>query len=105
MTTKQLCRLKARNAEGWNDHQLADELGITVGMAYYWRRIKLNLPARRGSQRREYTVFDRAGNVVAFGSAENCASTLGMKTESIYSIAGRSAKKGDERIIREKITY
>lgn len=41
MTTLQLRRLRAYNAAGWNDCQIADELGLTVGTVYYWRRLKL----------------------------------------------------------------
>ena len=44
MTTLQLRRLRAYNAAGWNDCQIADELGLTVGTVYYWRRLKLGLP-------------------------------------------------------------
>ena len=60
MTTLQLRRLRARNAEGWNDRQIADELGLKVGMVYYWRRLKLGLPAHRGAsprRLRDYTMI------------------------------------------------
>lgn len=104
MTTLQLRRLRARNAEGWNDRQIADELGLKVGMVYYWRRLKLGLPAHRGAsprRLRDYTVYDRHGNVAAFGTARECARTLGVKVETIYSLASRSARRRDGRVVRE----
>ena len=98
MTTLQLRRLRARNAEGWNDRQIADELGLKVGMVYYWRRLKLGLPAHRGAsprRLRDYTVYD------AFVTARECARTLGVKVETIYSLASRSARRRDGRVVRE----
>lgn len=104
MTTKQIQRLKALYAEGWNDIQIAEELGIKTGQVFYWRKGKLGLPARnRRRKSKEYTIFDRTGNVVAIGTAEECARTLGIKIESVYRMAGLSAKEGDGRVIREKL--
>ena len=80
MTTLQLRRLRAYNAAGWNDCQIADELGLTVGTVYYWRRLKLGLPAHRDASHkrlRDYTVYDRHGNVAAFGTARECARAWG----------------------------
>ena len=94
MTTLQLRRLRAYNAAGWNDCQIADELGLTVGTVYYWRRLKLGLPAHRDASHkrlRDYTVYDRHGNVAAFGTARECARALGVKVETIYRLASRSA--------------
>ena len=105
MTTKQIQRLKALYAEGRNDLQIAEELGITKSQVFYWRKEKLGLPARhRRRKRKEYTIFDRAGNAVALGTAEECAHALGIKTESVYRMAGVSAKKGDGRVIKEKLS-
>lgn len=104
MTTKQLQRLKALYAEGWNDLQIAEELGITRGQVMYWRKGKLGLPARnRRRKSKEYTIFDRAGNVVALGTAEECAHALGIKIESVYRMVWVSEKKGDGKVIREKL--
>lgn len=108
MTTLQLRKLRARNAEGWNDRQIADELGLTVGIVYYWRRLKLGLSAHRDAnpkRLRDYTVYDRHGNVAAFGTARECASTLGVKVETIYSMASRSARRRDGRVVRESDSY
>ena len=87
MTTLQLRRLRAYNAAGWNDCQIADELGLTVGTVYYWLR--------------DYTVYDRHGNVAAFGTARECARALGVKVETIYRLASRSARCRDGRVVRE----
>ena len=100
MTTLQLRRLRAYNAAGWNDCQIADELGLTVGTVYYWRRLKLGLPAHRDASHkrlRDYTVYDRHGNVAAFGTARECARALGVKVETI----SRSARCRDGRVVRE----
>lgn len=104
MTTLQLRRLRAYNAAGWNDCQIADELGLTVGTVYYWRRLKLGLPAHRDASHkrlRDYTVYDRHGNVAAFGTARECARALGVKVETIYRLASRSARCRDGRVVRE----
>ena len=104
MTTLQLRRLRARNAEGWNDREIADELGLKVSTVNYWRRSKLGLPAIRRTGRgklQDYTVYDRHGNVAAFGTARECARTLGVKVETIYSLASRSARRRDGRVVRE----
>ena len=104
MTTLQLRRLRAYNVAGWNDFQIADELGLTVGTVYYWRRLKLGLPAHRDASHkrlRDYTVYDRHGNVAAFGTARECARALGVKVETIYRLASRSARCRDGRVVRE----
>ena len=84
--------------------QIADELGLTVGTVYYWRRLKLGLPAHRDASHkrlRDYTVYDRHGNVAAFGTARECARALGVKVETIYRLASRSARCRDGRVVRE----
>ena len=106
MTTLQLRRLRARNAEGWNDRQIADELGLKVGMVYYWRRLKLGLPAHRDAsprRLRDYTVYDRHGNVAAFGTARECARTLEVEVQTIYRMAWSSKKKRDGRVVKEPL--
>lgn len=104
MTTLQLRRLRARNAEGWNDREIADELGLKVSTVYYWRRTKLGLPATRRTGReklRDYTVYDRHGDVAAFGTAKECARTLGVEVETIYRMAWNSKKRRDGRVVKE----
>lgn len=73
-------------------------------LVYYWRRLKLGLPAHRDASHkrlRDYTVYDRHGNVAAFGTARECARALGVKVETIYRLASRSARCRDGRVVRE----
>lgn len=106
MTTLQLRRLRARNAEGWNDREIADELGLKVSTVNYWRRSKLGLPAIRRTGRgklQDYTVYDRHGNVAAFGTARECARTLEVEVQTIYRMAWSSKKKRDGRVVKEPL--
>ena len=105
MTTLQLRRLRAYNAAGWNDCQIADELGLTVGTVYYWRRLKLGLPAHRDASHkrlRDYTVYDRHGNVAAFGTARECARALGVKPLGAVPGWSGSARTGFLVLTRTK---
>lgn len=105
MTTLQLRRLKTLNALGLNDQQIAEEIGASGSQVYYWRHYKLRLPCYGSTRRRpysDYTIYDREGNVRAFGTAQECAKALGCKVHSIYEMASRSKKRGDGRIVREE---
>lgn len=105
MTTQRLERIRTLNAAGWNDQRIAQAIGLPPTAVYYWRHDKLRLPPNRAGARRmpysDYTFYDRKGNVRAFGSAQQCARALGIQITSVYTLACRSARNGDGRVVRE----
>lgn len=53
-----------------------------------------------------YTVYDRNDEIIAFGSAHECAKTLGMTLQSFYTYVTNPKKRVNRKyiIVIEKIT-
>lgn len=102
ITTSQLKKLKelAQN-HNLTQKQVADAVGVGVGSVEYWK-LKLGIKCgRRGPvPSADYTVYDRKGQVVAFGTARECAEAMGIKIGSFYSYVTRYRRTG--RIVKEE---
>ena len=88
------------NRAGLNNREIAEILGVAASTV--WTHLAdhgIYSPASRLSQ---YTVYDRAGNVRAFGTAEECAQTMGVKLGTIYTYVSRARRKKNRRAVRER---
>ena len=93
-------RIRKLNERGLNYREIADRLGC--GYFAVWgaaRRMGLT-PA--GHKRVQYTIYDLEGNVRAFGTAEECAASMGVKLGTIYTYVSRSRRKKNKRAVRER---
>lgn len=102
VTTQTLRKLKELHAQGLVDRETARELGISQSQARYYRK-SLGLPPNRYSA--SYTVYDRDGNVLAFGTSKECAEALGIKAESIRTVASKTKSgrmEGRRQVVREE---
>lgn len=102
VTTKQLEMIKRIAQDpGLTQKQIADAVGVGIGSVEYWKS-KFGIKCGRKGQvpSADYTVYNRKGQVVAFGSAKECAETLGIKLESFYTNVTRL--KGTGRIVKEE---
>ena len=87
MTSKKLGELKQLHGEGMVDREIAQEMGISMATALYWRT-KLGLAPNRTSVR--YAVYDR--RTTAFlveGTARECTEYPGIKESSFRSAMSR----------------
>lgn len=55
-----------------------------------------------GYRKNQYTVYDSAGDVLAFGTAEECARTLGIKTNTLYGYICRPWWSKDKVVVKER---
>lgn len=87
--------MRRMNREGMNNREIAERLGVAASTV--WTHLAdhgIYSPASRLSQ---YTVYDRDGQVAAFGTARECCKTLGIKYETFWSYIAR----GRGRIVKE----
>lgn len=104
MTTHDFLRMKKLWEKGYTAGMIAEEIGISKGVASKWLRyIGINTDDRsRRRKKAEYTVYNRKDEVVAFGDAETCARTLGIKRDSFFCAYARMGKRSSPwKIIRE----
>lgn len=83
---------------------IAEEMGIGFStVTKYLRYFGVDTCDRsRRRKKAEYTVYNRKDEVVAFGDAETCARTLGIKRESFFCAYARMGKRASPwKIIRE----
>ena len=100
MDEKTARRIRQLNARGLNYRETAERLGISIA-AVKWAADKMGL-SPVGHKPAQYTVYDRAGNVRAFGTAEECARAMGVKLGTIYTYVSRSRRKKNKRAVRER---
>lgn len=103
MTTKTLEKIRELHSKGLNDRQISVEIGMCEASVWYWRK-KLGLTANRTFEPKAfYVIYDRKDNVLATGSASECAEALGIQIDSVYRMAHRAKKDGSGRVIVENI--
>lgn len=93
-------RIRKLNECGLNYRETAERLGISI-TAVKRAADKMCL-SPVGHKPAQYTVYDREGNVRAFGTAEECAASMGVKLGTVYTYVSRSRRKKRKRIVREK---
>lgn len=92
--------------------QCADALGISRSAFYTLvfqnkdakkpkYRINIQGTKRKYSNTKSYVVYDNLRNVLAKGSASECADALGMSVHTFYSTVTRSKKGQNKRYIIE----
>lgn len=93
-TTKEIEYLK-RYAGKRHDHEIAEALGRTVSAVCTYR-IKLGLPEKKAV----YRIMGENDEILAIGTAEECAKILGVQTRTIYNYIHKAAnrKRYAERI-------
>ena len=87
--------MRRMNRAGMNNREIAEILGVATSTV--WTHLAdhgIYSPASRLSQ---YTVYDRDGQVAAFGTARECCKTLGIKYETFWSYVAM----GRGRIVKE----
>lgn len=93
MTTKTLLEIRRLHGQGLSDTEIAKRLGLHVAWATIWRQ---NLGLKRntrpgGRPRKLYFVWrERDDELVACGTARECAMKMGIKLGSFYSEVSRS---------------
>lgn len=93
-------RIRKLNERGLNYRQIAERLGCNYSAVWTAARRMGLSPV--GMEPAQYTVYDRAGNVRAFGTAEECAASMGVKLGTIYTYVSRSRRKKNKRAVRER---
>ena len=80
LTTKTISEIARLNAEGLNDEEIADVLGMKRCTVHYWRSIKLGLP-NTGHYRtaKRFTVYDgKTTQFLVEGTIKEICAALGM---------------------------
>ena len=106
MTTKQFKQLKELTQSGSSQPQIAKQLGVSVEtVRHYQNKLGVKargMPGRPKGGDSQYTLYDKRGNVRAFGTAQECADALGVKKQYIYWLACVSRKTGVQKAVREE---
>lgn len=105
ITTKQLEKIKELSELGWSAKKIGNELGFCESNVKYWRaKLSIQSKAKRGLKPTyQYTLYDRKGNVRAFGTAEECSRVLGIKKGTIYRAVCVSKKAKNQSVVREDL--
>ena len=95
MTIRELNAIKRLNAEGKSDQQIAEELGMKasqVRQARYYYKLPFNKAEREPF--RYYTVWNaKTDELVADGTAAECAAIMGRSRTDFYTMVSR-VKRG-----------
>lgn len=105
VTTKEVEKIKELWKEGYSDYQIGKMIGRDYDVVNRYRSC-LGLLANYAKGKRykaQYTLYDKKGQVRAFGTAEECAKTLGIKIRTVYEMASVSKKTGAQRAVREEL--
>lgn len=93
MTTKTLLEIRRLHGQGLSDTEIAKRLGHHVAWATIWRQ---NLGLKRntrpgGRPRNLYFVWrEKTDELVAYGTARECARKMGIQLPSFYSEVSRT---------------
>ena len=86
--------IRALHAQGLDDTEIAQRLGfspVTIGEHRRRMRLKVNRKERGGGPRRCYSVYKaKTDELLAFGTAKECAKQLGINLASFYSAVSRA---------------
>ena len=93
ITTHELLKVRQMWRAGFTIKAIAERYGVHYNTARQWI-IWLGEPPKDRHTRpcTEYTVYNDRDEVIAFGTAEICAGTLGISRRSFYRSVVRQAK-------------
>lgn len=95
MTTKMLMEIKRLHAEGLTDGGIAEKIGYSRETAKKWRKY-LGLPINSKPGGKPYKIYfvwrQKDDELMAFGTARECAKMMGIKLGSFYSEVSRTGK-------------
>ena len=79
-------------------------MGFCESNVKYWRaKLSIQSKAKRGLKSTyQYTLYDRKGNVRAFGTAREIADQLGIKITSVYERVCLAKRLGRRNAVREE---
>lgn len=101
-TIKQVEAMKRLHAEGKNNREIAKVLGLSGEIVGYWLRKSGLKSTWIHAQHETYAVYKR-DELVAVGTADECAAMMGIKTASFWSNMSRSKRKGESK--RQRYQY
>ena len=87
--------IRALHAKNLNDREIAQRLGCSNSTVYKYRK-RMGLPAiqRWATTRKYYTVYKRkTDEILAYGTAEECARQLGIRLDSFYCTVSRTPNR------------
>lgn len=100
-------KVKELHAQGLSDAEIARRLGASYKTVRAIRSETLHLPANKRQPKKRYTVYHReTGDLLASGSARECAEQLGIERGSFYNTVSRLPKREAARykIFVEELT-
>lgn len=100
MTTGQVKRIIQLNGAGCPTSQIADEVGASRDQVRRWLKKLGHKPSGCWA---DYSIYNDAGELIAFGTSKQCAEQLGVKQGTIYQKLRRAKVSGDGRAVREDI--
>lgn len=86
MTTLKLKKIQEMYSAGATTKEIAESIGVERHTVYRWMHKIGICPENRHSKHRKsiYSVYDENDNLIATGSADECAKILGCREDSIY---------------------
>ena len=93
--TLKLGDIRALHAKGLVDREIAERLGCSISTVCAHRRRMGLPPAGRRVTRKYYTVYRRrTDELLAYGTAKECAQQLGIRLDSFYCAVSRTPNRG-----------
>ena len=97
-TTGELKKIINDTLAGVNYREIAERVGRSHRVVYDVIRKNGLKPAfgkkPGATERKDYTVYDREWNLIAFGTASECANAIGIKRSSFFQYLSRQRHNG-----------
>lgn len=86
MTTLDVKKLREMHEAGATTQEIAKGINQSITVVYDWmKKLGLKASGKHSRHRRNiYSVYDENDNLLAVGTAEECADMLGYKVQTIY---------------------
>ena len=86
MTTLDVKKLREMHAAGATTQEIAKGINQSITVVYNWmKKLSLKAPKKHSQHRNTiYSVYDENDNLLATGTAKECADMLGYKVQTIY---------------------
>ena len=88
-TTKMLQAIIQQNRAGVPFRKIAAEYGADPGTIRNMLIRNNEVPTHMPIYKNSYTIYDREGNVVVFGTSKECAEYMGWKLNTLYGFLSR----------------
>ena len=86
--------VRSLRAKNLNDREIAQRLGCSISTVYKQRKRMGLPPAGRRVTRKYYTVYRRkTDEILAYGTAKECAQQLGIRLDSFYCTVSRTPNR------------